>query len=157
MAATKTKTAQNKPTKPQNKGTSKKSIGPQSRLSTLKKLAHSKKKQFLHAESTTEKYDGYIKNAKEWLQSFFVEEDEAESKWKAGSGQGLSGEGEEEIDGMESMRDDPEFCNAFDGPPVKGTPQAIAMFLAWKCFDQNNKKSTADGIHAAFIAVYDQM
>jgi len=38
---------------------------------------------------------------------------------------------------------------AFEGPLVQGTPQAIAMFLAWKCFSQDNSQGTApDGIHA---------
>jgi hypothetical protein len=158
MAARKTKSTSKKSTETRAKrGASKTSIGPQSSLSTLKKLAHTKKKQYLHSENTTEKYDGYVKRGKEFLQSFFEEESEAEANWKAAADKELSGDGEEEIDEDENLLRDPEFRNAFNGPPVKSTPQAIAMFLAWKCFEQNNGKSTADGIHAAFIAEYDQM
>jgi hypothetical protein len=137
------------------RSTSKKSAGPSASLSTLRKLATTKKKQYLHSDNTTGKYDGYIARAKEWLAAFSKEEHEAESKWKAAPGQGLSAEGEEEFEGSEM--EDPEFCHAFEGPPVQGTPQAIAMFLAWKCFSQDNGQGTADGIHAAFLAEYNAM
>jgi len=163
MAATKKKaspTNQNQPPRSRGKGTSKKSIGPRSSISTLNKLARTKTKQFLHSEATTEKYDGYVKQAQEFLESFFAEENEAEAKWKAGKagvGHRLSGDGEEEIDEDESLLNDPEFRNALNGCPVKCTPQVITMFLTWKCFGQNNKKSTADGAHAALIAQYDQL
>jgi len=133
---------------------SKQSIGPSSSLATLRKLASDKKRQYLHSNNTTEKYDGYVARGKEWLASF-SEEQEAESKWKSASLQGLSSEGEDEI--AENKMEDPEFSHAFDGPPGKCTPQAIAMFLAWKCFSQDNGQSTADGIHAAFLAEYNEM
>ena len=155
---------QNKPdlakgskTSSRKRAATKKSAGPASSLSGLQQLAKAKIKQHFHSEATTENYDGYIKRGKAWLASFFQEEHEAEARWKAGSGQGLLGEGEEDINRSESMLEDPEFRNAFDGHPVKSTAQAIAMFLAWKCFSQLNGKSTADGIHASFITYYDQM
>ena len=134
---------------------SKQSIGPSSSLATLRKLASDKKRQYLHSNNTTEKYNGYVARGKEWLASFSEEEQEAESKWKSASLQGLSSEGEDEI--AENKMEDPEFSHAFDGPPGKCTPQAITMFLAWKCFSQDNGQSTADGIHAAFLAEYNEM
>lgn len=136
----------------------KKSAEPKPSLSKLKELATAKTKQFLHSENTTEAYDGYVKRGKEFLAMFVEEEGNAEANWKARPGQGLSGDGEEEIQkDQNSLRSDPEFCRAFDGHPVKSTPQAIVMFLAWKCFEHDNGQSTADGIHAAFLAEYDQM
>ena len=68
---------------------------------------------------------------------------------------GLSAEGENEID--ENTMEDPDFCHAFEGRPMKCTPQTIAMFLAWKCFAEDNGEATADGIHAAFLAEYNGM
>ena len=132
----------------------KKSVGLSSSLATLWKLATIKKKQYLHSDNTTEKYNGYVTWGKEWLASFSMEEQEAESKWKATPG-GLSAEGENEID--ENTMEDPDFCHAFEGCPMKCTPQAIAMFLAWKCFVEDNGEATADGIHAAFLAEYNGM
>jgi hypothetical protein len=130
---------------------------PKPSLSKLTKLAASKTKQFLHSENTTGKYDGYVKRGKEFLASFVEDEGNTEARRKASHVQGLSADGEEEIEGDNMLQSDPEFCHALDGCPVKSTPQAIAMFLAWKCFEQDNGKSTADGIHAAFVAEYDQM
>jgi hypothetical protein len=135
-------------------GVSKKSAGPSS-ISTLQKLAAAKKKQYLHSDNTTGKYNGYVARGKEWLASFSEAEQEAESKWKAGLRHGIFAEGEDEIN--KNTMGDPNFCNAFDGPPVECTPQAITMFLAWKCFAQDNGQSTADGIHAAFLAEYNEM
>lgn len=134
----------------------KKSVGQASSLHHLQTLAAAKTKKYLKSGNTTEAYQGYIKRGKEFLASFFNEEHEAEGIWKAGLEQGLSGDGESEIDGK-TMLDDEEFRDAFEGCPSNSTPQAIAMFLAFKCFEQGNGKSTADGIHAAFITEYDQM
>lgn len=89
--------------------------------------------------------------------SVFEERDSESKATKPGS-QGLSGEGEDEfIDDDEALLNDPEFRNAFNGHPSKHTPNAIVMFLTWKCFHQGNGISTAQGIHAAFIAEYDQL
>lgn len=88
---------------------------------------------------------------------FFEQESKTKVAWKATEGKGLSGDGKEEINKDEALLNNDELCGALDGPPVESTPQAIAMFLAFKCFEQDNGKSTADGIHAAFIAEYDYM
>lgn len=137
---------------------SRKAAGPKPNLSKLKELTASNTKQYLHSNNTTEKYDGYVKRGKEFLASFVASEDNAEVSWKAQHTQGLSGDGKDEIRVDETiLQSDPKFHHAFDGAPIKATPQALTMFLAWKCFEQDNGKSTADGIHAAFIAYYDQM
>jgi len=75
---------------------SKKAVDPLSPLK-LKELVESKTKQYLHSENTTEKYDGYIKRAKEFLASFVQDEDKAVAEWKAQPIQGLSADGEDEI------------------------------------------------------------
>ena len=69
----------------------------------------------------------------------------------------MAGEGEEEVDETEEMMRDPEFARALDGPPSKYTPQVIALFLAYHCFNIGDGKSTADGIHATFVYEYDHM
>jgi hypothetical protein len=76
---------------------------PKPNLSKLTKLAATKTKQFLHSENTTGKYDGYVKRGKEFLASFVEDEGNAEARRKASHGQGLSVDGEEEIEGDQSM------------------------------------------------------
>lgn len=128
------------------RGASKKSVGPTSSVDTLTKLAIDGTKQYLHARKTTEAYDGYVKRGKEFLLSLLAGEQSA-------PGEGLL----DELEDDENILRDPELSKAFDGSPNKSTPQAIAMFLAWKCFEQNKGIVTAEGVHAAFVAEYDQM
>lgn len=146
------------PSSARKRSTSKKSMGPASSLLSLQRLAKEQTKQYTKANRTTENYDAYVRRGKQWLAGLLMDEKGAEEQWKSGAGEGLSGEGEDdEIDPNKNLMADPEFRNAFDGLPGKCTPQAIAMFLAYKCFEENNKKSTADGIHTAFISEYDHM
>ncbi|KZP05164.1 hypothetical protein FIBSPDRAFT_766273 [Athelia psychrophila] len=129
---------------------------PTSSLQQLKNLTAEKTDQHIKSGKTRNAYNGYITRAKSWLGAFFLEEGEAERKWKEGSGKGLSGDGEGDIDNT-TLLEDEEFRDAFDGVPSKSTPQAISMFLTFKCFEENKGRSTAEGIHAAFITEYDKM
>ncbi|KAF7980054.1 hypothetical protein HWV62_39826 [Athelia sp. TMB] len=134
----------------------KKAAKPTPSLDELKDLAVTKTALHVRSSNTRKAYEGYFTRAQAFLASFFTEEAEAEVKWKGGSRKGISGDGEGEIEG-ETLRDDEEFRDAFTGVPTKSTPQAITMFLAYKCFEENSGRSTAEGIHAAFIAKYDSM
>ena len=133
-----------------------KSTKPSSSLGELRDLAAAQTAQHVRAANTRKAYEGHFTRAQAFLASFFLEEADAELKWKAKAGAGLSGDDEGEID-SQKLRDDEEFRNAFIGLPSESTPQAITMFLAYKCFEENNSRSTAEGIHAAFIAKYDDM
>lgn len=129
---------------------------PASSLQQLKSLTAEKTDQHIKSGKTRGAYNGYITRAKTWLGAFFLEEGEAERRWKEGSGKGLSGDGEGDINNV-TLLEDEEFRDAFNGVPSKSTPQAISMFLTFKCFEENKGRSTAEGIHAAFIAEYDKM
>lgn len=55
------------------------------------------------------------------------------------------------------MMNDPDFRNALAGRPTKATPSVIGMFITFKCFEEEKGKSTAEGIHAAVLQMYDNM
>ena len=98
-----------------------------------------------------------MRRAREFLSTLVETEHNAEAENRSKRNDELSGEGEEEIDNTEEMMRDPEFAKALEGPPSKYTPQVIALFLAYHCFEIGNKKSTAEGIHAAFVHEYDHL
>lgn len=143
--------------KPRNQGTHKKAKGPETSLNSLIKINTTGKTQHLKAKRTRDAYDGYKKRAKEFLSTLVDTEHNAEAEKTSKRGGELAGEGEEEVDETEEMMRDPEFARALDGPPSKYTPQVIALFLAYHCFNIGDGKSTADGIHATFVYEYDHM
>jgi hypothetical protein len=50
------------------------------------------------------------------------------------------------------------LAKAFDnGPPNKYSALALEMFIVQKCFNEGCGKDTADGIHGAFAALWDNM
>ena len=130
-------------------------------------MATNAKKKHGKAESTTNGYDGHVRRGMEWLATFAQEEQECvEERWQAEEGEKLSVDEDDEEDKEDNMdigegdsdvTMDPEFPTAFTGPPVKCTPVAIAMFMAYKCFMEDLGISTANAIHAAFIRYYDTM
>jgi hypothetical protein len=147
-----------KPTCASQASSNKSTTQPKPYLPKLKELAAKKTKQYLHSKNTTEAYDGYVKRGKEFLASFVETEGNAKASWKARPSQGLSGDGEDEIKEDNTLLcSNPNFHRAFDGRPIESTPQAITMFLAWKCFKHENGKATADGIHTAFLTEYNQL
>ena len=143
--------------KPQNCNISKKVKGPASSLDSLVKINTAGKSQHLRATQTREAYDTYMGRAREFLSTLEETEHNAKAENRSKRNDELSGEGEEEIDDMEEMMRDPEFAKALEGPPSKYTPQVITLFLAYHCFEIGNKKSTAEGIHAAFVHEYDHL
>lgn len=144
--------------KPRKRTTSKKAKGPSTSLDSLIKINAAGKTQHLKAARTREAYKGYLRRAKEFLATLVETECNAETEGNSEPIGELSGEGEQdEVDKTEEMMRDPEFARALDGAPSKYTPQVIALFLAYHCFDVGDGKSTADGIHAAFVYEYDHM
>ena len=50
------------------------------------------------------------------------------------------------------------LAKAFDdGPPNKYSALALEMFIVQKCFNEGCGKDTADGIHGAFAALWDDL
>lgn len=143
--------------KPRTRNTSKKAKGPATSLDSLIKINTAGKSQHLKAARTRDAYVGYMRRAREFLSTLVDTEHNAEAENRSKHTGGLSGKGEEEIDETEEMMRDPEFAKALDGPPSRYTPQVIALFLAYHCFEIGNKKSTAEGIHAAFVHEYNHL
>ncbi|KAF9060435.1 hypothetical protein BDP27DRAFT_1430099 [Rhodocollybia butyracea] len=77
----------------------------------------------IRSGNTNTAYDGIIKRMRNWLKDFIKGQNQAQTRG-------------EEVD--------------LDGTPVKCTPEALAMFMSWKCFDEEKGKSTAEQIHAGW-------
>lgn len=123
------------------------------------KVAAEGKDQHGKSARTRESYKGHIKRGVEFLAKFAAEERSAEETWKAAGSSNnqsaqLSTDNEHEIPTDEEAQMDPNFCNAFTGPPKRCTPSALVIFLAHKCFTKECGKSTASAIHAAFLDHY---
>lgn len=145
------------PAKLRGQPASKKSRIATSSLDTLIKINAAGKQQHQKAPNTREKYGRYWDHAQEFLKSLVDEEVKADAEKRTAPTEEPSGEGEDEINENEKMLRDPEFATAFEGPPSKYTPQAMALYLTFHCFEIGNGTSTADGIHAAFIYQYDHL
>jgi len=154
-----------------------KKSSPKEAYTSIQKTAATAKKKHGKAESTTNGYEGHVRRGMEWLASFAQEEqDHVEECWQAENGEKLCSDDEDDMDDGEmeaeeernddeekkeeegeDMTMDPAFLTAFTGHPMKCTPVAIAMFMAYKWFTEDLGVSTAHSIHAAFIRYYDTM
>ncbi|KAJ7590499.1 hypothetical protein C8J56DRAFT_1046766 [Mycena floridula] len=116
-------------------------------LVELQSRAKANLKEHGKTKGTTTAYAGYMANAKKFVAGFAQREKDTEAAWKESQPAGLSGE---EVDPTsDDMASDSEFATAFDGPPKRCTPTAIAMFMALKVFEENCGAGTATSIHAA--------
>ncbi|KAF8956169.1 hypothetical protein BDZ97DRAFT_1708433 [Flammula alnicola] len=104
------------------------------------------------SQNTTGNYEGYVRRGKEFLAMFANEGEAANGDIDDGDGDRGAESPDDADNGM-----DPCFREAFDGPPIKCTPIAIAMFMGYKCIDENLGKSTASGIQAAFLEYYSKL
>ncbi|KAF9060392.1 hypothetical protein BDP27DRAFT_1430155 [Rhodocollybia butyracea] len=98
----------------------------------------------IRSGNTNTAYDGIIKRMRNWLKYFIKGQNQAQTR---GEEVDLDVGFEEPVD-SELM--DPEFGTCLEGTPVKCTPEALAMFMSWKCFDKEKGKSTAEQIHAGW-------
>jgi hypothetical protein len=111
-------------------------------LAATQKVKENNQKAHLHAVKTQRSYAGYLERGKKWLQGHFVKT--------------LPDSGEEEEPDADSVYEDPEFRKAFDQTPNRHSDKALALFISYKCFHQNLKQSTGEGIHAAFKKYWEQ-
>ncbi|KAF9554927.1 hypothetical protein CPC08DRAFT_696122 [Agrocybe pediades] len=115
-------------------------------------------KKFAKSKNTSTVYQRYVKNGQDFVRRFAASQSTAEQDWMDSESRQLSIEGEDEMgNDFDQLKMDPEFPNSLSGRPIKCTPVAIAMFIAQKCMSEACKKSTASGIHAAFLQHYEQM
>lgn len=145
------------PAKPKRNAKKSAAAGVDVDINSLQELASNGTKEHLHSKRTTGAYGGYLKAAREFVESMFCERNEANA---TGGFDPMAMLDDEDIDhdlDDEVDLSDPEFRNAFNGPPTKFTPHAIRLFLTWKCFHQEKGIQTAKGIHAAFVAEYDAL
>jgi hypothetical protein len=98
------------------------------------------KKRYRNAKKTDEAYLGYIKRGKEFLV-------------KLVKGLGDHGEDGKPVSKTKLMR----YTEAFENPPNEFSAEMLEHWLVQKCFNEDLGKSTADGIHAAFIRYWDNM
>ncbi|TEB23418.1 hypothetical protein FA13DRAFT_1757041 [Coprinellus micaceus] len=109
-------------------------------------------------KNTIKSYEGHIKRGREFLKKFAAEERAAQKAFTEANGQNNTNEGEEEaLGGEQNISADPNFVFAFDGPPKPCTPTALALFINWKCFEEDLTGGTAYSIYSAFKWHYDTM
>lgn len=146
------------PSTSRKRNVKKKSISATSSVAHLQKITAESKRKFLRAKKTTDSYEGYTKRFKEWWEEMLAKDVDAEEMWRSRSNEGVVGEDEEkEIDHEDNMMKDPDFRDALKGRPTKHTPQVISMYIAFKCLEEDKGQSTAEGIHAALKAEYENM
>lgn len=93
----------------------------------------------IRSDNTNINYRSTIERTRNWVKEFVASQ--AKSK---------GGEQDEDDESSEDVEMDPGFPTCLDNKPRKCTPEAIAMFMAWKCFDEQKGKATAVQIHAAW-------
>jgi hypothetical protein len=130
-------------------------------------------KHFIKAKKTNDKYSNYVKAASVFIKSL-SDNDTLKAEIWSDSQHSKTAEPqppEHKIDDGKFDEDDfglgkdaglstqtqvmdPEFGEALDGPPKPCTPEAISIFLWYKCFHEGRKVSTANLIYSAFVNHY---
>jgi hypothetical protein len=96
----------------------------------------------LRSANTNTAYSGHIKRGREWLAEWVT------SLKDATSGPELPSEFKS------GVRDTAYYASALDDIPTRSSPDALSLFITYKCLDQNCKMSTADQVRAAFKALW---
>ncbi|KAG0703100.1 hypothetical protein DFH29DRAFT_998728 [Suillus ampliporus] len=109
-------------------------------LPVINKIKERAKQQHKHASSMWKNYSSYVDRGQKWL------------KVHASA---TSCEDEETHDG--DAYEDPTFRDALEEIPNQHSDKALALFISYKCFHENNGQSTCDGIHAAFKKYWEEV
>jgi hypothetical protein len=124
--------------------TKKKTSRPAADFELLREICAAEKGAHLKAKKTIEAYKGHTKRGFEFLATLA-----GSLRQTPGKAQPLWREhGSFDVD---------EFERAFVGPPNRYSATALESFLVEKCLNQGLGISTADGIHAAFKQLWDEM
>ena len=122
----------------------KKAARPAASFELLQEICTAEKGVHLKAKKTMEAYKGHTKRGFEFLailtSSLRQTPGKSQPLWRA--------HGSFDID---------EFERAFHGLPNRYSVTALESFLVEKCLNQGLGVSTADGIHAAFKRLWDEM
>ncbi|KAJ3845839.1 hypothetical protein EV368DRAFT_90008 [Lentinula lateritia] len=121
-----------------------KTSSPMRRLADLRSQMKSNTTAHIRADNTTEQYSQVIQRVRKWLEEFLKVEESAEGC--------LEDEDEDVPVRNEHMAS--EFHGCLDGKPNQFTPEAIAMYISWKCYEEGRKLSTGESVHAAFKYYY---
>ena len=78
-------------------------------------------------------YDSYVKRMREWATATGVDTED------------------------DTVNIDPEFVLAFTGAPKKCSPEALTLYLTYKCLTETRRKSTAEGAHAAMKKYWEEL
>jgi hypothetical protein len=109
-------------------------------LTQLLSTKQSSKKLHGKSSNTTDAYERRIKQANAWLQEQLKAE--AALEHPAGCPETAQPSQDWTLD---------DLAHAFDRKPNCASPSAIALFIAWKCFDGDLlKRGVAEQTHAAF-------
>ena len=113
-------------------------------LPVIDKIKERAKQQHKHANSTQKNYSAYVDRGQKWLKMHAS---------AAGCGNEAS-QDQETLDG--DAYEDPTFRDALEETPNQHSDKALALFISYKCFHENNGQSTCDGIHAAFKKYWEE-
>ena len=83
-------------------------------------------KKHKHAPSTRRNYASHVKRMRAWVASYGCDDVEDDTD-----------------------PPDPEFAEAFTGAPNKCSPEALTLYMTFKCIDGHNGKATAEGAYSA--------
>ncbi|KAG1885796.1 hypothetical protein F4604DRAFT_1573111 [Suillus subluteus] len=108
-------------------------------LPVIDKIKERAKQQHKHANSTRKNYGSYIDHGQKWLKVH-------------ASTTGCQDEESHSGDAYEDLT----FRDALDKIPNQHSDKALALFISYKCFHENNGQSTCDGIHAAFKKYWEE-
>lgn len=125
---------------------------PMKRLADLRQETKINTTTNIRAVNTVKKYAEVIKRGRTWLEEFLNEEEKAKGCCENGKEdedrEEDNNDGNVEIADNTKMATDLRGC--LDGNPNQNTPEAIALFMSWKCYNEGRKAATANQIHAAF-------
>jgi hypothetical protein len=112
-------------------------------LSDLEAAKEAGKKKYRNAQKTDSTYLGYIKRGKEFLEKI------VDALRQTGP------KGEERVEDWEVRIK--RCAEAFENPPNEYSVGMLEHWMVQKCFNEDLGRSTAEGIHAAFIRHWDSM
>ncbi|TFY52689.1 hypothetical protein EVJ58_g9871 [Rhodofomes roseus] len=96
-----------------------------------------------HTKSTRDGYAGYLVRMQNWAASYSL------SNGQTGDISGTSALPIAKDVADAAMGADPEFPEAFSGPPKRCSGEALALYITFKCLHEKRGVSTAEGAHAA--------
>jgi hypothetical protein len=108
-------------------------------LPVIDKIKERAKQQHKHANSTRKNYGSYVGRGQKWLKAH-------------ASATGCRDEETHDDNAYE----DPTFRDALEETPNRHSDKALALFISYKCFHEDNGQSTCDGIHAAFKKYWEE-